>query len=309
MRRLAGFEGLAPSAFHRPVVTVGVFDGMHRGHRHLVETLIAMAARLDGESVVLTFDTHPRAVIEGAAPRRLLSLPHRLLLLERLGVEAAVVLPFDARMRSTGYVRFTREILVDRIGIRGLLFGYNGRIGCGGEGTAEAMAPLGRALGFVVEEAPAIALDGEPISASRIRDALERGDLQAAEAMLGRPPALYGRVVRGDGRGRTLGFPTANVDPEGEILPPSGVYQVVIVLRGQRYAAIANIGVRPTFEQAPPPPIPVLEVHVPGLDFDFYDDLVEVVLVRRLRDERTFPSREALIRQIRADVASLGLGF
>jgi riboflavin kinase/FMN adenylyltransferase len=244
-------------------------------------------------------------VIEGAAPRSILSLEHRLLLLDRLGVEASVVLPFEEAMRRMTYDAFTREVLVRRMGIRGLLFGYNGRIGFGGEGTAEKLRPLGRELGFEVEEAPSIALHGQPISSSRIRDAIERGDLKTSADMLGRPVAVYGVVVHGDGRGRGIGFPTANVDTEGEILPPRGVYQVVATVRGERYGAVANIGVRPTFEGPDACPLPILEVHVPGIAFDFYGERIEVELVRKLREERRFSSREALIRQIREDVASV----
>lgn len=306
MRRLQGPEGLDPGQLRRPVVTVGVFDGMHRGHRHLIEHLTAMAERLDGEPVVMTFETHPRAVIEGAAPRSILSLPHRLLLMERLGVRAAVVLPFDAAMQRMRYEAFAREILVDRIGAVGLLFGYNGRIGHGGEGDAAGLTPLGEALGFQVEEAPPIALHGQPISSSRIRDAIERGDLREADEMLGRPAAVYGEVVPGDGRGRTIGFPTANVDPGGELMPPRGVYQVVATLRGERYLAVANIGHRPTFADPGATGVPILEVHIPGIEEPFYGEYLEVEIVRRLRDEQSFGSREALIRQIQADVDSLG---
>ena len=307
MRRYEGPASLEPALFRAPVATVGVFDGMHRGHRHLIEHLISFGSRVGGEAVVITFDTHPRAVLEGRAPRRILSLPHRLLLLERLGVDAAVVLPFDESIRTMTYEAFARDVLVGGLGIQGLLLGYNGKLGHGGAGTIETLTPLGHQLGFLVEEAPPIGVRGETISASRIRDAIERGDLATAEEMLGRAPALYGRVVRGDGRGRTLGFPTANVDPEGEILPPRGVYQVVATIRGQHYAAVANIGVRPTFAGAEPDR-PLLEVHVPGIDFAFYGERIEVELVRKLRDEKAFPSRDALIRQIREDVASLGLG-
>lgn len=308
MRRHTGSDGLSPGDFRRPVVTIGVFDGMHRGHRHVVEHLRASADRLAGEAVVLTFDTHPRAILEGAAPRRILSMPHRLLLLERHGVDAAVVLPFDEPMRNTSYEDFTRRILVDGLGIAGLLFGYNGNFGAGGEGTVDRLRPLGAELGFEVEEAPAIAVEGCPISASRIRDAIEQGDLKVAEAMLGRPVTFYGRVVEGDRRGRSLGFPTANVDPDGEILPPHGVYQVIATIGDEHYAAVANVGLRPTFGADAAPPVPLLEVHVPGIDFDLYGQRIEVEIVRKLREERRFPSREALIRQIRTDVSSLGLG-
>jgi riboflavin kinase/FMN adenylyltransferase len=305
MRRHAGIAGLAPADFRRPVVTVGVFDGLHRGHRHLLEHLKALADARDADAVVITFETHPKAILRGAAPRRVLSVEHRLLLLERLGVDATIVLPFDDEVRTTTYARFTEDVLVGRLGLSALLFGWNGAFGHGGEGTAATLAPLGARHGFEVLEAPPIALGGAPISTSRIRDAIETGDLATAEEMLGRPVTLYGVVVRGDGRGRTLGFPTANVDPEGEILPPAGVYQVVATVRGEHYAAVANVGVRPTFSGGAPGR-PVLEVHVPPIDFDFYGERVEVEIVRKLRDERRFESRDALVQQIRRDVASLG---
>ena len=308
MRRLAGLEGLKPALFDKPVATIGVFDGMHRGHRHVIEHLRAMADQHGGDAVVVTFDTHPRAVIAGAAPRQILSVPHRLLLLERNGIDAAVVLPFDARLREMTYEQFTRTVLLDGMGIRGLLFGYNTTFGKKGAGDFEHVKPLGEELGFEVKQAPPIALEGKPISASRIRDAIETGDLKVAEEMLGRPVAIYGLVVKGDGRGRTLGFPTANVDPEGEILPPTAVYQVVATVRGERYAAVANFGTRPTFEEKSPVPVRLLEVERGKVDFEFYGERIEVEIVRKLRDERPFPSKEALIAQIRADVASLGLG-
>jgi riboflavin kinase/FMN adenylyltransferase len=305
VRRLDGLAALSPAAFRRPVVTIGVFDGVHRGHRHVLERLRAFADREGGEAVVVTFDTHPRAILAGEAPKPLLSLAHRLLLLERLGVDATVVLPFDEATRDIPYETFVADVLATRLGARGLLFGYNTNFGKGGLGTFETVRPVARRLGLLVEEAPPIAVRGKPISATRIRDAIASGDLAEAEELLGRPHSLFGVVVPGDGRGRTLGFPTANVDLEGELLPPSGVYQVVATVRGQRYAAVANVGVRPTFPGARSPR-PLLEVHVPGISFDFYGERIEVELVRKIRDEAKFESKEALVAQIRRDVASLG---
>ena len=305
MRRYDGLAGVEPAAFRRAVACIGVFDGVHRGHRHVLEHLRAFADREGGEAVVITFDTHPRAILAHEAPAPLLSLAHRLVLLERLGVDATVVLPFDEATRDTTYDRFVKDVLVRRIGIRGLLFGYNTNFGLGGLGTFATVAPLAPRLGFVIEEAPPISVRGRPISATRIREAIGRGDLAEAGELLGRPPALYGNVVRGDGRGRTLGFPTANVDLGGALLPPAGVYQGVASLRGQRFAAVANVGTRPTFPGAQLPR-PLLEIHVPGIDFEFYGEPIELELVRKIRDEVRFPSREALIDQIRRDVASLG---
>ena len=308
MRRIDGYDGLAAAAFRRPVVAIGVFDGVHRGHRHVLEELRAFADEQDAEAVVITFDTHPRALLAHEAPKPLLSLAHRLVLLERLGVDATVVLPFDDRTRDTTFERFVTDVLVDRLHVRGLLFGYNTNFGKDGLGTAKTVRPLADRFGFLVRQAPPIAVRGEPISATRIRAAVERGDLAEAAELLGRPHALYGTVVHGDGRGRALGFPTANVDLEGELLPPPGVYHVVVTLRGRRFIAIANLGVRPTFKDETPAASarPLLEVHVPGIDFDFYGEPVEVELVRKIRDERRFASREALVEQIRLDVASLG---
>jgi riboflavin kinase/FMN adenylyltransferase len=305
LRRLDGLAALTPGAFRRPVVSIGVFDGIHRGHRHVLERLKSMAEEEGGEAVVLTFDSHPRAILEGAAPKPLLSLAHRLVLLDRLGVDATVVLPFDEATRDIPYERFVEDVLVGHMGIRGLLLGYNANFGKGGDGTYATVLPLAKRLGFRLAEAPPITVGGKPISSTRIREAIETGDLAEAERLLGRPHSLFGVVVRGDGRGRTLGFPTANVDLEGELLPPAGVYQVVATVSGQRYAAVANVGVRPTFASAAPRR-PLLEVHVPGLSQDFYGERVEVELVRKIRDERRFDSPEALVEQIRRDVASLG---
>ncbi len=308
LRRYPGLDAPTPDAFRSPVVTIGMFDGLHRGHRHVIEHLCALAQRGGGDAVVVTFDTHPRLVLEGTAPGLLLSTEHRLLLLERLGVDAVVLLPFDEQMRQTTYETFVRDLLVDRIGVSTLLLGFDSNFGHSGQGTAGTVAPLANELGFEIVEAPPISLAGEPISSSRIREAIRVGDLATASDMLGRTPALYGVVIRGDGRGRTLGFPTANIDLEGELLPPAGVYQVVTMLRGERRAAVANIGVRPTFlaDGEAGPAVPILEVHVPGIDFEFYGERMEVELVRKIRDERRFPSKEALVAQIKQDVASLG---
>ncbi len=308
MRRYVGLDGLSPEAFRRPVVTIGVFDGMHRGHRHLIEGLRAMADRLDGEAVVLTFDTHPLAVIRGEAPRRILSVEHRLLLLERNEVDATVLLPFDETIRRMTHERFVEDLLVRRMGIRGLLFGYNSNFGYEGRGTPASVAPLGERFGFEVAEAPPITLQGHPISSSRIRDAIQSGDLEVAAEMLGRPVALYGIVVRGDGRGRTIGFPTANVSvPLPKLLPAEGVYAGWARL--ERHPAVAwpaaiALGSSPTF--LPRADGRRLEVHLIGFAGDLLGQELVVGFSRRLRGQRPFGSREELIEQIHADIAEVG---
>ena len=305
MRVHEGLAGLVPGLWRQPAVTVGVFDGLHRGHQHVLAHLGQLAARVGGEPVVITFATHPRAVIDRAAPRQILSVRHRLHLLSRLGIAGVVLLPFDDALRTMDHERFAEQVLVQGLRARALLFGYNGSFGHGGAGTARTLEPLGARHGFLVEEAPPVAEGERPISSSRIRDAIESGDLAGAGAMLGRPVALYGTVVRGDGRGSQLGFPTANVDLEGEILPPSGVYEVAVEVGGRRHRAVANIGTRPTFTHGQPGVRPSLEVHVPGLEADLYGQALEVELVRHLRGERRFPSREALVAQVRSDIAAV----
>ena len=282
-----------------------MFDGLHRGHRHVLEHLAAWAADRSGDAVVVTFDTHPMAVIAGASPTPILSTPHRLLLLERQGVDAAVVLPFDDAMRRTDYRSFTLDVLVKGIGVRGLLFGYNGNFGLDGEGTPETVRPLGARHGFDVAEAPAIQFDGAPISSTRIRVAIADGRLHDAADMLGRPFTLFGTVVRGDGRGRTIGFPTANIDIGRALCPPMGVYQVVVTVGTERHVAVANLGRRPTVDVMPDGARPLLEVHIPGRDLDLYGQALEVEFLRKIRDERKFPSVEALVEQIKRDVATL----
>ena len=297
---------LAPEQFGSPAVTVGMFDGMHRGHQHVIQHLRVLADRIRGAAVVVTFATHPLAIIRGQAPRQICSTNHRVTLLERAGIDHVVVLPFDNTFRHMPYDRFIREVLIDRIGMRGLLFGYDSSFGYRGEGKPATVGPLAAELGFEIVEAPAITIDGAAISSSRVRDAIAAGDLDEVAHLLGRPHTLSGPVVRGDGRGRTIGFPTANVDLEGAMTPPPGVYQVIVLLRGQRRVAVANLGTRPTVD--PDRTVPVLEVYIPGIDFSFYGERLDVEFVRKIRDEQKFPSVSALVEQIEKDVASLGLG-
>ena len=303
MRRYTGRDALTRDAFRRPAVTVGMFDGMHRGHRLVIEELQAMAAGWGGETVVVTFPVHPMAVITGAPPRRLQATEQRLERLARLGVDATVLLPFDEALRGMSYERFLTACLIGELGLRGLLFGYNSNFGHGGRGTYLTVAPLAEQHGFDLREAPPVLLDGRPISSTRIRDAIEAGALQHAADMLGRPVVLWGEVVPGEGRGRQLGFPTANVSLEAEVVPPHGVYEVILIDGAEHRRAAANWGKRPTVGEDG---TPVLEVHVPGWSGDLYGRRVGVELVRKLRDEMRFESVEALRAQIAKDVAQLG---
>jgi len=285
-----------------PVATIGVFDGIHRGHRQLLYELGVWARATGGESCVLTFDRHPLEVLNAERIPMLLTLENRLLEFERHGVDAAVVLDFAA-IRPLGPREFLEQVLLGRLGCRRLLLGFDSRIGKDRSGDAATVREVGRALGIEVRVAsPVLDRDGRKIGSSAIRDAIRKGELDRAANLLGRPWTLRGTVVRGAGRGRKLGIPTANIDVKDQLLPPDGVY-VVRVFRGVDTApAVMNLGVRPTFAG---PGGRTLEVHVPGWQGDFTGEALEVRPVRLLRPERKFENVEALKAQIQLDLEAL----
>jgi riboflavin kinase/FMN adenylyltransferase len=304
LRRIDGTGGLAPGRFRRPVVTLGVFDGVHRGHRAVLARTREMAARIGGEVVVLTFDVHPRAVTTGDAPPLVTSLAHRIQLLAREGVDTTVVLRFDEDLREMEAERFVDDVLVGGIGVHGVIVGHDSHFGHHRRGDFELLARQLGPRGIPVERTEPVKLrDGTVVSSSAIRSAVQRGDLDAAARMLGRTPALYGRVVRGDGRGREIGFRTANLDLEGELRPGRGVYGAAVEIDGRTYAAAVNIGGRPTFHAESAED--TVEVHVVGWSGDLYGRTLEVFLFGKIRDERRFDGADALRAQIAKDLADL----
>ncbi len=252
MRTLYGTRSLAPERFRNPVVTLGVFDGIHRGHRAVLARTREMAARRNGEVVVLTFDVHPRGLTVGCAPPLITSLEHRLALLAREGVDATVVLRFDEELRETSAEDFVEHVLLRGIGVVGVVLGHDAHFGHERRGDHALLARLLGPRGIPVERTEPVTLrDGTVVSSSAIREAVARCDLDAAARLLGRPPALFGRVVHGDGRGRALGFPTANLDLRQELRPGRGVYAGRTTLDGVTWPALVNIGARPTFRKPP----------------------------------------------------------
>ncbi len=301
VRRFDGLESLRPDLFRRPVATLGVFDGVHRGHGEVLARTAALAARLDGEPVAVTFDRHPQEVVAGRDPGTLSSLEHRVRLLARAGMAAVVVLRFDERLREIPAERFLEEVLVSRVGIAGLVLGPDSHFGKARGGNPDLARRVLDPLGIPVESVPPVLLGGRPVSSTAIRAAIRAGDLAAAEGMLGRPVAVLGRVVRGEGRGRSLGFPTANLDLAHEIRPPRGVYAGRVLLPdGEAVPALVNIGGRPTFHPEGEGEDTV-EAWLLDWEGDLYGADLEVSFLVRLRDERRFEGPEALRRQIEAD--------
>ena len=287
------------SANSHSVVAVGVFDGVHRGHHRLLHQLLEMASDLRGMPTVVTFANHPDQVLRGNAPPPLCSVAHRLRLLRRAGVLRVVLLQFEERLQNMTARAFTEQVLV-RLRARGLLLGYDSAMGKDREGTPARFAELGQDFGFEVETGAPVELDGEPISSTRIREAIASGDLATARRCLGRFPGALGEVVHGDARGRTLGFPTANIAVQPGALPPTGVYAVEAVIDGETFAAVANLGCRPTFDGSSPS----LEVHLLDFDSDLYGRELEVTFRQMLREERKFSGPDELREQIERDVAA-----
>jgi len=302
VKTFLGLDTLRPDALPECVSTIGVFDGVHRGHRQVLYELNAWARAAGAASCVITFTRHPAEVLHGRALPMILSLKHRLQEFERLGVDAAAVLDFAA-VQELDPQAFLREVLLGRLGCRRLLLGFDSRIGKDRAGDASNLPALGAPLGVEVRIASRVAdREGRKIGSSAIRDAILGGALEAAANMLGRPVALRGRVVPGAGRGKGLGTATANLDVEGELLPPDGVYLVRVFCGAETAPGVANLGRRPTFgaegERA-------FEVHVPGWTGEKYGETFEVRLVRRIRPEIRFPDATALRAQIARDLEEL----
>jgi riboflavin kinase / FMN adenylyltransferase len=291
------------------VVTVGTFDGVHRGHRAVLEEIARRGRRRGADSVVVTFDPHPLAVVNPGAEPRLLTLPaERRRLLAGAGVDRVVLLPFTPALAALGPEEFIRSVLRVEVGMVELVLGYDHGFGRGRAGDVETVRRIGVADGFAVDVVDPVRDDGQPISSTLIRTAVAHGDLALAARWLGHRYGALGTVQRGAGRGRTIGVPTINLPvPDGrKLLPPDGVYAVWVTVEaegtggGVTYGGMMNQGPRPTFGVAERG----LEVHLFEFDGDLVGRTVWVEWGRRLRDVQTFPSREALVEQLARDRAA-----
>ncbi len=286
-------------------ISIGVFDGVHRGHLRILETLCEARAREDVDrSLIISFDPHPLALVRpDDAPRMLSTIPERIELLAPLGADELLILPFTPELAGTPFDVFAREVLLEKLGMKHLVAGYDFRMGRGRSGSAEDMAALGADHGFGVEVVEPFYLDGEIISSTRIRSSVEEGDMEAAAHRLGRSFRLSGRVVEGDGRGRDIGFPTANLEefPVQKILPPAGVYRARARWEGgEPVEGLMNLGMAPTLRGRF-----VAEMHLLDFQGDLYGRLLEVDLLQRFRPERKFPDIDALREQIEKDLSRL----
>jgi riboflavin kinase/FMN adenylyltransferase len=283
------------------VVTVGTFDGVHRGHWEVLQEICQRALATGRRSVLLTFDPHPLRILrpEHAPPLLTTSLEKKEILAES-GLNYVVFLSFTPALSRYEPRRFVEEVLVGRLGVKELVIGYDHGFGQGRSGDATTLRQIGEELGFSVDVVPPVVADGEAISSSAIRSALKAGNPEGAALGLGRPYSLHGLVVRGDGRGRQLGFPTANlaVASSDKLIPAEGIYAVRGVNRSGTFDGALHLGPRPTFLGSPP----TIELHLLDFEGDLYGEDIRVDFVSRLRDVRPFDSVSALVAQMREDV-------
>ncbi len=285
------------------ILAAGVFDGLHLGHRAVIERAIADARGAGGTPVVVTFEPHPAAVLRPEqAPSLLTSTRHKLRLLADAGIAHALVLDFTPEFAAQPPEVFIRALVDACHPLREICVGEDWAFGRARSGNLALLTKLGKESGFTAAGVPAVEVNGRAVSSTAIRAAVEAGELDVAEGLLGREFSVLGKVIEGRRLGRTLGFPTANVQPESEQLPRNGVYSVRAVLDGESHAGIANVGVRPTVSTAEQR---LVEVHLFDFSGEIYGSDIEVAFQRFIRPEQKFSGVEALREQIARDVAAV----
>ena len=282
-------------------VTIGNFDGIHLGHRYIFARMIEEARQAGSKTVVISFDPHPKMVLHpDKRPFYLIStFEEKIRMLGEIGIDAFIILPFSLEYAQTTAEEFVREMLWERLRIKKVIIGHDYTFGLGKKGNEAFMAAEGRKFGFAVEAMNAFRIGDEIVSSTKIREAILKGDVRFAATLLGRPYNISGRVVPGDQRGIELGFPTANVEANKELLPLRGVYAVRCILRGKSLDGVLNIGFNPTFAGGKL----TIEVHIFDFHEDIYGETLDILFIERIRDEVRFAGSEELIAQINKDVS------
>ncbi len=282
------------------VAALGNFDGMHVGHRKIIETAAEKARETGGSCVAVTFNPHPRLALKGLNPNLVCSFDERLNLMEQAGADAALVFRFDKDFAALTPERFVSEKLLDALDLKALLFGFNYRFGRGKEGDAEALKAFGSKYGFETIAQNAVTIGGAPVSSTRVREAITAGDLSSANELLGRRFSVSGEIVVGDKVGRTIGFPTANIKVEEFcVIPAFGVYAAEAKLQdGRAYPCALSVGDKPTFGGRRT----FVEAHIIGFEGDIYGTRLRVEIASRIRGQIKFSGADALIERLKQDV-------
>ncbi len=287
---------------NKAVVTTGTFDGVHTGHQQILKRVVQEAKKIGGESVVLTFWPHPRMVIfpDDHQLKLLNTLNEKASLLESFGIDHFIIYPFSKRFSRLSSEEYVKELLVDGIGVHKMAVGYDHRFGKNREGDFNALLEFAEKYKFEVEEIPAKDVDDVNVSSTKIRKALDEGDVETAAAYLSYPYFMHGKVVHGKGLGKSIGYPTANIQVEDsfKLIPKQGVYAVWVEIGAKRCAAMMNIGTRPTIADDNRAS---LEVHIFDFNEDLYNQELKISFVKRLRDEQKFENVQALSQQLNRD--------
>lgn len=288
---------------HKPVVTIGTFDGVHIGHQKILDRLNALARDKGGESLLLTFWPHPRFVLQPDNDLHLLnSLDEKIQLLDEYGLDNLVIVPFTLEFSRLPAIEFIRDLLVNTLGTSKLVIGHDHRFGKNRQGTFEDLEEGAETYGYELEQIPPQEIDDVTVSSTKIRNALLEGSIEQANDYLGHPYLLKGTVVKGDQLGRTLGYPTANIEPDHErkLVPVDGVYLVRVTVSDQQHFGLFSIGNRPTIQSQGEKR---LEVYILDFDEDIYEAEIQVEFLQWIRGDKAFDSKETLIEQMDQDLA------
>ncbi|MFH1422324.1 MAG: riboflavin biosynthesis protein RibF [Planctomycetota bacterium] len=312
--KISNLKEISPAHFTRPVVAIGVFDGFHTGHQKIIRELVEWAKKIKGESVILTFKRHPRQVLVyrrrkkkndclKIPPFSIITFRHRLLFFERFGINHCVILPFTKKFADTPAEKFVTDVLIKKIHTAGILMGFDSSFGRNCEGNTKTLRSIVSKHNIELRICSKVKTGKETASSTLVRKLISTGKIKKASSMLGRDVSIIGVVVKGDGRGNKIGFPTANLDLHHETRPPAGVYtgkaeiSPFNVKNPKLYPAMINIGARPTFRGKKE----MVEVHLIGFSGDLYGKELDVSFTKKLRDECRFNSAEALIKQLSKD--------
>ena len=302
MRIFYGLEGV--ESIKKPIITIGTFDGVHVGHQKILDAIVKKAQLLGGESVLLTFSPHPRLVLfpDSHQLKLIQTEAEKIDKLSKTGLENLIIFPFTFEFSRLTAMEFVRDILVNKLSIHTIVIGYDHQFGRNREGNIQYLKDVSTVYDFEAVEIPAKEIDEVNISSTKIRKAIEIGDIERANLFLGAPFELTGMVVTGSQIGRTIGFPTANlvIQDTTKILPSNGVYVVHVYIDGNSFHGIMNIGFRPTVHAESKKQI---EIHIFDFERDIYGMELKVEIVTRLRDEIKFDSKEALVEQIQHDIS------
>ena len=298
MKVIYGIGRVKP-ALRNTVAAIGIFDGVHKGHQWLIRRMVASARRKNSKSLVITFHPHPAQVLHQRKVSYLVSLPQRLELIKVLGVDSILVIKFTKKFAHLHPEDFVQKYLVERLGVREVFVGDDFRFGENRSGDVDLFEQMGLKYGFMVNHLHPIKKFADKISSSSLRELIGQGHLREAASMLGRKVAVMGKVIHGNGRGKKIGFPTANIKVDSGVLPSQGVYIVHVNLNGRRLKGMANIGHRPSFVSKDLKMH--FEIHILKFQENIYGHNLTVEFLKRIRNEQKFSSVEHLVSQIRAD--------